>query len=355
MDNPFQSPAILSLCPGFIGLERGLQRAIGKINVVAFLEIEAFIITNLLAGMQSGVLDAAPIWTDIKTFDPKPFCGKIHGITGGYPCQQFSTAGKRKGAQDPRHLWPFIRTIVGTTKPVWCFFENVSAHLSLGFDVVYKDLRDLGFAVEAGIFSAEEAGAPHERERLFILAIREDFLGYAKSQCRKWIRETCDGWEKKIRGYCDVVNTENNNRGLSECEQGQKWSEQINSINAIGAGKAMAHPNSSGQPQLRDYGKPGQAGDNGTGSTDVQGNEQLQEPARHNQFADLYPDRWPARPGQPQHDWESPRTTQSGLGVRINGYNFREDLLRAYGNSVVEQTAEIAFRELLKKHFKQTS
>lgn len=97
MDNPFQSPAVLSFCAGLLGLERGLERAIGKLNVAAYCEIEAFICENLVAGMETGFLAPAPIWTDAKTFPAQHFHGKIHGIIGGYPCQPFSTAGKRMG------------------------------------------------------------------------------------------------------------------------------------------------------------------------------------------------------------------------------------------------------------------
>jgi DNA (cytosine-5)-methyltransferase 1 len=61
--------------------------------------------------------------------------------------------------------------------------------------------------------------------------------------------------------------------------------------------------------------------------------------------------RWPGRPGEPQYEWEAPRTVESGMGCTIDGYNFREDILRALGNGVVEDTAEIAFIDLLNKHF----
>lgn len=269
MDNPFKSPAILSLCPGMLGLERGLERAIGRVNVIAYVEIEAFIIANLVAAMEQGVLAPAPIWSDVKTFNPEPFRSKLHGIIGGYPCQPFSNAGNRLGTDDQRHLAPYIFRIIETTKPVWCFFENVEGHLTLGYDTVYQSIRDLGYAVEAGIFSAEEAGAPHQRNRLFILAIRED-VDYTSSY------------------------------GLK-------------SKHKVSTGRNCAQYASKG-----------------------------------NELAKR--DRWPARPGEPQNEWEDPRTIESGMGCTVNGYNFREDLLRAYGNAVVEQTAEIAFKTLMKKH-----
>jgi DNA (cytosine-5)-methyltransferase 1 len=91
-------------------------------------------------------------------------------VEGGYPCQPFSFAGQRKGEDDPRHLWPHVRRIVGELDPEWCFFENVEGHMSLGADRVFEDLYRLGFTVKAGLFSALEVGASHIRRRLFIVA-----------------------------------------------------------------------------------------------------------------------------------------------------------------------------------------
>ncbi len=165
MDNPIKSPAVLSFCPGVLGLERGLERAIGKIRVMAYVEIEAFIIANLVAGMEAGVVDPAPIWTDAKTFDASPFRGKIHGIIGGYPCPGESLAGLREGHLYKGFLWPSIRRAISATRPLWCYFENVEAHLTGTFPIVLRSLHNMGYRVEAGIFTAEEVGATQERER----------------------------------------------------------------------------------------------------------------------------------------------------------------------------------------------
>ena len=91
-------------------------------------------------------------------------------LSGGYPCQPFSSAGKRAGADDPRHLWPYIRDGIRRMAPGICFFENVEGHISLGLSSVISDLEELGYQVSWGIFSAAEVGAPHQRKRVFIMA-----------------------------------------------------------------------------------------------------------------------------------------------------------------------------------------
>jgi DNA (cytosine-5)-methyltransferase 1 len=171
VDNPFQSPVILSLCTGMRGLETGLERVLGPVTVAAYVEIEAFIIYNLVRQMEQGVVDPAPVWTDVKTFPAKQFYGKVHGITGGYPCQPFSVIGKQTGEDHPGHLWPGIKRIGKIIRPCWMWFENVVNHLQIGYQQVKADLEELGYTVKEGIYSAAECGAPHRRERLFILAV----------------------------------------------------------------------------------------------------------------------------------------------------------------------------------------
>ena len=178
----------ISLCTGYAGIELGLQRVIPNLRTVAYVEIEAFAAANLVAKMEAGKLDAAPIWTDIKTFPAQGFRNRVHIVTAGYPCQPFSIAGKRKGTDDPRHLWPHIERIIEAVRPVWCFFENVPGHLSLGFPEVYRSLRNMGYAVEAGLFTAAEVGATIQGQRLYILAQansinRKILLRQRLSQC----------------------------------------------------------------------------------------------------------------------------------------------------------------------------
>lgn len=170
MDNPQEPPAVLSLCSGYGGLEIGIERVIGSINVIAHVEIEAFAVTNLVRKIETGKMAPSLIYTNLKTFNYKILRGKIDIITGGYPCQPFSKGGNRKGKDDPRHLWPYIRDAIDIIRPRLCFFENVEGHITEGLYDVLDDLGGLGYQSTWGIFSASEVGASHNRKRIFILA-----------------------------------------------------------------------------------------------------------------------------------------------------------------------------------------
>ena len=172
VDNP-EIITVLSLCTGYGGLELGLSRALSNPLRVVAVEVEAYALANLAAKAQENKLAIEAMWPDLKTFPAKEFSGCFDFVIAGYPCQPFSCAGKRQGESDPRHLWPHIARIVQAVRPVWCFFENVSGHLTLGFPEVYRSLRTMGYKVEAGLFSAAECGAPHGRKRLFVLAYSE--------------------------------------------------------------------------------------------------------------------------------------------------------------------------------------
>jgi DNA (cytosine-5)-methyltransferase 1 len=148
--------------------------------------------------MEEKALAEAPIWSDLRTFDGKPWRGVVDLITGGYPCQPFSSAGKRLGEDDPRHLWPEIRRIIEEIKPCFVFFENVSGHLTLGLSDVLGDLARMGFRCSAGLFTAEEVGAPHRRERVFVLGVADGngFSSRSKSVDRQTTRN-----EKESNAY----------------------------------------------------------------------------------------------------------------------------------------------------------
>ncbi|APX64551.1 hypothetical protein AV944_00350 [Sphingomonas sp. LK11] len=160
----------LSFCAGYAGLDLGLHIAEPRYRTVGFVEREGHAAAALVARMEDQALGQAPIWDDLRSFDGRPWRDRVHLITAGYPCQPFSLSGARRGAGDPRHLWPDIARIVEEVAPEWVFCENVEGHLSLGFTDVVASLRGLGYTTKAGLFTAREAGASHRRRRLFLLA-----------------------------------------------------------------------------------------------------------------------------------------------------------------------------------------
>jgi len=391
---------IISFCTGYGGLELGIRRAGVDVRTIVNVEIEAFCCANLVAKTEEGRMDNAPIWTDLKTFPAREFRGKICGLIGGYPCQPFSSAGKRQGEKDPRHLWPYILKHVRAIRPVWCFWENVAGHTTMGLWRVLSDLEEEGYRCAWGIFSAEEVGAPHQRKRVFILGYseraglpcsimgqREEQLGGAGAWDGKVLgnspslrphrgRENCEGEQSEVLGERlesdELGNTKHDGlhgdsisgRSGKDCERSEKGKEASEqSKGASGQedlrylqGEELAHPTSR-QPRQSQARNGGQ--DTSGGSEDTQ---------------------WPARPGEEQYEWEEPRVvgdtkcerlqgesgeeqhakennqadkeptkTQSKLGGATHGTQHRVDRLRLLGNGVVPQTAELAWKTLWKE------
>lgn len=156
-----------SLCSGYGGLEFGLAEVL-DIETVWHVEYDK---------APSMILDAhwpdVPNYGDVKTTDWHSV-EQVDIVTAGYPCQPFSIAGKQEGINDPRHLWPAIADAVGVLRPHYLLLENVRNHLRIGFDVVLADLARLGYDARWTVVRASDAGAPHQRARLFVLAQNTD-------------------------------------------------------------------------------------------------------------------------------------------------------------------------------------
>ena len=329
----------VAFCAGYAGIERGLEMAGQPCRVVAYSEIEAFAVANLVAKMETGALDTAPVWTNLKTFPMEVFRGKVDFLTGGFPCQPFSAAGARGADEDPRHLFPHFKRFAETVKPRFVFLENVDgiASAKLGGDNwsdpkgtpvllhVCRELERVGYRVAAGCFSAREVGAPHKRRRWFILG--------------------------------ELADIDDRNRG-SKQEREYKESPQ----------------EFCGGAELAD-----------TCSEGLQGSQQCRTYAERRSLTHGAASKcgytWPAPPGPYQHEWEEPRTvadvepmvrsetsgrggngqacddpTKSELGRAIDGPASgvdptanRVDRLRLCGNGVVPQTAAVAWITLLNK------
>lgn len=168
---------LISICTGGFGLDLGVELAIPSARTVCMVEREAFAVAQLVSAMEAGHMAPAPIWSDARTFNGRAWRGAVDGLIGGIPCQPHSLAGRKQGQNDERDLWSDARRIIVQSRAKLVLIENVSGMLSAGADEiagaerVYRDLRKLGFTVEIGLFTASEVGAPHQRERVFILAV----------------------------------------------------------------------------------------------------------------------------------------------------------------------------------------
>ncbi len=154
---------VLDLFSGIGGFSLGLERT-GGFETVAVCEIEPFP-RQVLAKHWPGI----PIFNDVRELrgeDVRP----VDVICGGYPCQPFSTAGKRAGAEDDRHLWPEFSRLVAELRPAWVIGENVAGHISMGLDDVLSDLEGQGYACRTFVIPACAVGAPHRRDRCWIVA-----------------------------------------------------------------------------------------------------------------------------------------------------------------------------------------
>jgi DNA (cytosine-5)-methyltransferase 1 len=163
----------ISICSGYEGIGLGLREVVPT-RIVCYVEIGVEACEILAKHMEekTPAIDVAPIWTNLRTFDTEPWRGKVDLVTGGFPCQPFSFAGKREQEDDERNLWPDVRRIIdGLGVPI-VFLENVPGISRYYWDTIRPELREMDFKIAEGLFTASETGAPHKRERLFILAHR---------------------------------------------------------------------------------------------------------------------------------------------------------------------------------------
>lgn len=148
-----------SLFSGYGGLDMAVG---GKVSWYSEIEPAACKVLNAHYPGVPNLGDITQVdWANVEPVDV---------ITGGYPCQPFSTAGLRAGTNDERHLWPYVRDAISAIRPGLAILENVRGHLSLGLAIVIRDLAAMGYDARWGLVRAADAGAPHNRARVFIVA-----------------------------------------------------------------------------------------------------------------------------------------------------------------------------------------
>ena len=140
-------------------------------TTVCAVEIEPYPRSVLLQRQRDGLLPVFPIWDDVTTFDGKPWRGRVDVVCGGFPCQDISAAGKGAGIDGDRSgLWSEMARIIREIRPRYVFVENSPMLTSRGLGVVLGDLAKMGYDATWCVLGPRHFGAPHQRDRMWILA-----------------------------------------------------------------------------------------------------------------------------------------------------------------------------------------
>ena len=296
---------VLDLFSGIGGMSLGLEMADPQFKTVQFVEIDDYC-RQVLELRWPGV----PLHDDIRTFTARP--GRYDLVTAGYPCQPFSQAGKRAGAEDDRHLWPEVSRILAECRPTWFCGENVAGHITMGLDDVLSDLEGQGYTARAFVIPACSVDARHRRSRVWIVA-HASRLGRStgRTETRWQERHGLVGPDKGP----PVANAEDN--GLQRLRN-------------------LTESNPAGSRQKQPLGGSDESGD----GSDASG--QGLSPSKQEEF--------PAtRRGQEGRTVAQPCrwSTEPSVGRVANGVPRRVDRLKGLGNSVVPQVVAMLGRAII--------
>ena len=184
---------LLDLFSGIGGFSYAAEKLIGGYETVAFCEMDEFCQKVLKKHWPQ-----VPIYDDVRTLDAARL-GRIDIVTGGYPCQPFSQAGRRQGEEDERHLWPEMLRIIKSCKPRYVLAENVAGHVTMGLDQVLTDLEDQGYTTRAIIVPACAKNAPHRRDRVWIIGQNVDDTNDSTDRAKRGKTREKNSLQKEYR------------------------------------------------------------------------------------------------------------------------------------------------------------
>jgi DNA (cytosine-5)-methyltransferase 1 len=332
----------ISLFSGIGALDLAIGRVFPDARCLLYLEREIPSVATLAARMESGELDAAPVWSDVRTVPTNALRGRVDLVAGGFPCQDISLAGKGAGLGGERSgLFFDLMRVVRDVRPAYVFLENVSAITVRGLDAVLGTLAESGFDAEWGCLKASDVGATHSRDRWWLLAWDREQLADASwggfgerrqnDNARPYGGEVWRHATRCCAAVADAIGGRYHGRASEPWGQAQR-------------GTAVA--------------RPGQA----VGDADHAGLE------GRSLCGFRCPDEWPARTAcRPSRDWPGfPPGPDDRDGWRdylacdpdlapaiepevrrgVDGASTRVDRLRGLGNAVVPQQAEAALRAL---------
>lgn len=322
----------LDLFSGIGGISLALEP---WVRTVAYCEADRYAQSVLLSRMASGQIELAPIWDDVRTLDGRSLTCSIDVIFGGFPCQDISVAGNGVGLEGERSgLFFEIVRLVGELRPRFIFLENVPAITVRGLDRVLLELTKIGYDCRWTIVSAAEVGAPHLRERWFLLAYangerggdESDGIGRRRDSTKPWLHSKAQSLEHA------------QHRGNGRREQFAQGKE--------GAGD-VADPVDAGCNELRrpvpgrEFLSAFERGSKTLVNADGAGLGFAQESNARGGIGGEGKRTYTAAAGASWWDVEPP------VGRVAHGIPMRVDRLRGLGNAVVPLQAQTAFKRLL--------
>lgn len=277
-------------------------------------------------------------------------CGRLPDlITGGFPCQDISCAGKGEGLEGKRSgLFFELARVIDEIRPAWLLLENVPALRTRGYDRIHDVLDCSGYALWASVVGAKHAGAPHSRKRVWIVGhtMRERHIESASVQScvnKEWHAATSEQSRNTKPNEAFANGGELADTSLSRCKtSGYIGNEQKQPVFGSSSSK-LANANDGGGEQDSESSKLR------SGRTE--------QPSSHSRNAGPCKINevplWPARPNEKQHEWEAPRViaTESDVGGAVNGAALRVARLTAVGNCNPPQLLYAVGRAIMQTNF----
>jgi DNA (cytosine-5)-methyltransferase 1 len=193
-------------------------------RTICAVEWEPYAASVLAARQNDGLLPPFPIWDDVQSFDGRPWRGIVDVVSGGFPCQDISVAGKGAGIDGARSgMWGHMARIVGEVRPRYVFVENSPALLTRGLGRVLGDLASLGYDCRWTVLGAADVGAPHQRDRFWLRAERRDVFPYAEHERTGWRKQQQEGIAEAPMAHADSIASQIGGDDSADAQSGGCW------------------------------------------------------------------------------------------------------------------------------------